>query len=128
MTKLMKIALFAAALVNFFGAILFVPSITFFRDFYGLPNNAHPLYLWIIASWIFFFGLCYLWLAITGRRESLFLVIAAAGKISFSILMIAYCFLGEIHFLTAAGSLLDLFFGLFFLAYLWKTKNAAVQS
>jgi hypothetical protein len=123
MTKLMKTALLATALMNFFGAVLFVPFLPFFREFYGLPNAVHPLYLWIISSWIFFFGLCYLWLGLTSRRESLFLVIAAAGKISFAILMIAYWISGDIPAKAAAGSLSDLFFGLFFLFYLWQTRN-----
>lgn len=123
MNKLMKWVLLATGVMNMFGALLFVPPVPFFRQFYGLPDAAHPLYLWIISSWIFFFGLCYLWLGITGRRERLFLVIAAAGKISFSILMIIYWLKGEIPIQAAAGSLADLFFGLFFLHYLWQTRN-----
>jgi len=119
----MKTVLLITAVMNVFGAILFVPFVPFFRGFYGLPNNVHPLYLWIIASWIFFFGLCYLWLAITERREPLFLIIGAAGKISFSFLMVIYWLSGELPAIAAAGSLFDLFCGLFFLYYLWQTKN-----
>lgn len=122
MSKTMKWALLATGVLNMFGAVLFVPYFSFLREMNGLPNAAHPLYLWIISSWIFFFGLCYLWLGITGRRENLFLVIAAAGKISFSVLMIIYWLSGEIPAKAAAGSLLDLFFGLYFLYYLWQTK------
>jgi hypothetical protein len=119
----MKTALIATAVMNVFGAILFLPNFPYFRQFYGLPDAAHPLYLWIISSWIFFFALCYLWLGITGSRERLFLVIAAAGKISFSVFMVIYWLKSEIPFLAAAASLADLFFGLFFLYYLWQTKN-----
>ncbi len=123
MTKLMKTVLLATAVMNMFGAVLFMPVFPFFREFFGLPNVTHPLYLWIISSWIFFFGLCYLWLAVTGRRERLFLTIAAAGKLSFAVLMITYWIDGEIPTLAAAGSSGDLFFGSFFLRYIWQTKN-----
>ncbi len=118
----MKWVLLVTAAMNMFGAILFVPFVPFFREFYGLPSAVHPLYLWIIASWIFFFGLCYLWLGITERHEPLFLVIAAAGKISFSVLIIIYWISGDVPVIAAAGSLLDLLFGLFFLFNLRQTN------
>lgn len=127
MNKSMKWILLVTAAMNMFGAILFVPFFSFFREFYGLPINTHPLYLWIIASWIFFFGLCYLWLGITGRRERLFLTIGAAGKLSFAALMIIYWLKAEIPILAAAGSLFDLFVGLFFLVYLWQTRNVEIR-
>lgn len=123
MTKLMKRALIATAVMNVFGALLFVPPVTFFRKFFGFPADTHPLYLWIISLWIFFFGICYLWLGLTERREPLFLAIAAAGKISFSLLLIIYAAGGEIPAMAAASGLLDLFFGLFFIGYLWKSAK-----
>jgi hypothetical protein len=119
----MRNVLLITAAMNLFGAVLFVPLFPYFREFYGLPTATHPLYLWIIASWIFFFGLCYLRLAITGNRERLFLTIAAAGKISFSILMIIYWLSGEIPAIAGVGSLFDLFIGLFFVHHLWMTRN-----
>lgn len=120
MTKSLKYALFATAAMNIFGCVIFAPFGDGLRRFYGFPNDAHPIYLWLISSWIFFFGLCYLWLAVSERREPLFLVISAAGKISFTLIMIAYWFLGEIPALAAFASLPDLAFGTFFLYQLTK--------
>jgi hypothetical protein len=48
----------------------------------GFPES-HPLYLWILAVWVFAFGLCYFWMAWTGRRERLFIAFGAIGKLSF---------------------------------------------
>lgn len=123
MNKLMRTALAAAGGMNLFGAVMFLPFFHYVRDFYGLPRATHPLYLWIISIWIFSFGLCYLRLAVTGRRERLFLIIAAAGKLSFSILMIVYWAQGELPAQAAAGGLVDFFFGSIFAGYLWLTKD-----
>lgn len=114
MTKSLKYALLATAVMNMGGAFVFSPFGGAIRRFYGFPNEVHPLYLWLIASWIFFFGLCYLWLGVTERREPLFLVIAAAGKISFTLIALIYWFSGEIPALAALASLPDLLFGVFF--------------
>lgn len=123
MSGLMRLALLATAVMNVFGALLFVPSFSGLREFLGLPNASHGLYLWIIASWIFLFGVCYLWLGITGRRERLFLAIGATGKLSFVVLMFAYYLAGEIPLTTALASLSDLFFAAIFAFYLWKTRT-----
>lgn len=122
MTKSLKYALSATAVMNIFGAVIFTPFGESIRQFYGFPSNVHPLYLWLISSWIFFFGLCYLWLGITERRELLFLVIASAGKISFTVLSVIYWASGEVSSLGAAASLPDLLFGVFFL-YNLRQKN-----
>ena len=115
MNKWMKLALLATAAMNMFGAILFVPFLPVFRNLFGLPQNSHPLYLWTIAAWIFLFGICYLWLGVTGRRERLFLFIATAGKLSFVVLMFVYWLIGEIPARAALASFGDLFFGAIFI-------------
>ncbi len=122
MTKSLKYALLATTVMNIFGAAIFSPFGDAIRQFYGFPGNVHPLYLWLISSWIFFFGLCYLWLGITERRELLFLVIASAGKISFTVFSVIYWALGEVSALGAIASLPDLLFGVFFLFNL-RQKN-----
>ncbi|MEP6924035.1 MAG: hypothetical protein ABI954_06200 [Pyrinomonadaceae bacterium] len=123
MSKWMRVALLSTAAMNMFGALLFVPSFSGLREFLGLPNPSHGLYLWIISSWIFLFGVCYLWLGITGRRERLFLVVGAAGKLSFVVLMFTYYLAGEIPLTAALASLSDLFFAAIFAFYLWKTRT-----
>ena len=121
--KWMRRAFLATAAMNLLGALTFLPSLTIIRETFGLPNQAHPLYLWIISIWIFAFGLCYLWLGITGRRERLFVVIAATGKLSFVALLFGYALAGEIPLLTAFSGLGDLFFGIIFVVWLWKTRG-----
>jgi hypothetical protein len=123
MGKWMRRAFLATAAMNMLGALTFAPPVTIIREIFGLPNNSHPFYLWIITIWIFAFGLCYLWLGITGRRERLFVVIAAIGKLSFVALLFGYALAGEIPLLTAFSGLGDLFFGIVFLQWLLKTRG-----
>jgi hypothetical protein len=124
----MRLALIATAALNIFGAALFVPSFGGLRGFYGLPSEAPPLYLWIISSWIFLFGLCYLWLGVSGRTERLFLVIGAAGKLAFVLLIWASWLGGEVPLRTALGSLSDLFFAVVFALWLRGTRNGALPA
>lgn len=119
----MRIALLATGLMNMGGAILFMPIFPRLREFNGLPNAAHPLYLWIISIWIFLFGVGYLWLGLTGKRERLFLLIGAGGKLSFFGLLVVYWANGELPAQAAIGGLADLFFGLIFLYWLWQTRR-----
>ena len=123
MGKWMRRAFLATAAMNMLGALTFVPFIKTFRESFNLPNQTHPFYLWIISIWIFSFGLCYLWLGITGKRERLFVVIAAMGKLSFVALLFSYALTGEIPLLTAFSGLGDLFFGVVFVLWLWKTRR-----
>ena len=128
MGKWMKRAFLATAAMNMLGALTFVPFITTFRETFNLPNQTHPFYLWIISIWIFSFGLCYLWLGITGKRERLFVVIAAMGKLSFVALLFGYALIDEIPILTAFSGLGDLFFGVVFVLWLWKTRRQSDES
>lgn len=122
MSEWMRRAFLATAAMNMLGALTFAPPVTIIRETFRLPNQAHPFYLWIIAVWIFAFGLCYLWVGVTGRQERLFVVIAAAGKLSFVALLFGYALAGEIPLLTALSGLGDLFFGIIFVSWLWKTR------
>lgn len=61
---------------------------------------------------------------VTGRQERLFVVIAAIGKLSFVALLFSYALAGEIPLLTAFSGLGDLFFGVIFAAWLWKTRRS----
>lgn len=123
MGKWMRRAFLATGAMNMLGALTFAPPVTIIRETFNLPNQTHPFYLWIITSWIFAFGLCYLWLGITGKGERLFVVIAAAGKLSFVSLLFGYALAGEIPLLTAFSGLGDLFFGVLFLSWLWQTRG-----
>ena len=121
----MKIALIATGVLNMFGTVLFLPASESLRIVNGFPAGSHPLYLSIISSWIFLFGLCYLWLGISGRIERLFLVIGAAGKAALVALTFLFASSGDIPFGTAISSLPDLIFAAIFVFYLWSHRSRA---
>ena len=114
----MKIALIATGVLNMFGAVLFLPASESLRISNGFPSGPHPFYLSIISSWIFLFGLCYLWLGVRGGQERLFLVIGAAGKAGFVVLTSLFAALGDIPVTTALSTLPDLVFAILFIYYL----------
>jgi hypothetical protein len=91
----------------------------------GLPASVSPLYLWIIASWIFGFGVAYLWLAVRQTREWLFIAIGAFGKLAFVALLAAYWASGEIPLRAAIGGVWDLVLGAVFVV--WLVKHRPIQ-
>ena len=119
----MKIALITTGGLNMFGAVLFLPASESLRTANGFTTGSHPFYLSIISSWIFLFGLCYLWLGIKGRNETLFLVIGAAGKAAFVALALLFAARGNIPFTTALSTLPDLAFAAIFTFYLISGKK-----
>ncbi len=100
--KWMRYALFATVPINFLGAAIFLPPFPQLRTQFELPEP-HPFYLWILSIWIFAFGCCYLYMAITERRDRIFVMIGAAGKLFFSVLLIAYAAAGPVPISTAAS-------------------------
>ena len=120
----MKIALIATGVLNMFGAVLFLPASESLRTANGFPAGSHPFYLSIISSWIFLFGLCYLWLGIKGRNERLFLVIGAAGKAAFVVLAVLFAALGDIPVTTVLSTLPDLVFAALFTYHLVTSTDA----
>lgn len=125
MEKWFRIALFATAAMNILGAFAFVPANRAGRELFGFPDS-HPLYLWILAVWIFGFGLCYLWMAIKQSRERLFIAIGAIGKLSFFGLLLIHAFLGAIPFQAPLGGLGDLIFGILFV--IWLLNNSKTEN
>jgi hypothetical protein len=120
MEKWFRIALFITGIINVFGGLTFIPANRTGREMFKFPD-AHPVYLWIFAVWIVAFGVCYLWMAAKQRREWLFIVIAAIGKLSFFGLFAIFWLVGSLPFLTVLGVTGDLIFGSIF-AY-WAFKN-----
>lgn len=121
----MRIALIVTGFMNMFGAVLFLPASESLRAANGFPAGAHPLYLSIISSWIFLFGLCYLWLGIKDRDERLFLVIGAAGKAAFVALAFLFAARGDIPVTTAISTLPDFAFAAIFSFHIVKSKKQA---
>lgn len=122
LAKWMRGTLFATAIYNVFGVLLFIPLLTFGRRLIGIPD-AHPFYLWLVTIWIGSFGILYLWLGITARSERAFLIIAAIGKFAFFGLMLSYWLAGD--FLVAAPLVAsgDLICALLFTYWLLKNPS-----
>jgi hypothetical protein len=114
----MRAAVVATGVMNMFGTLLFLPASESLRTANGFPAGSHAFYLSIISSWIFLFGLCYLWLGFKGRDERLFLVIGAAGKAAFVAIAFLFAALGEVSLTTAMSTLPDLVFATMFAYYL----------
>lgn len=120
--KWMRYALFATVPVNFLGAAIFLPPYPEFRTQFTLPEP-HPFYLWILAVWIFVFGCCYLFMAVTESRDRIFIATGAMGKLSFSVLLIAYAAAGTVPISTAASGLVDLVLAIIFIVWLLTTSD-----
>jgi predicted permease len=118
----MRYALFATALVNLGGAVMFVPAFVSLRSKLKLPEP-HPFFLWTLAIWIGTFGVCYFWMAVSHRRDRLFIATGAVGKLSFFGLLVAYSVVGDIPVSTAISGLPDLVLGSIFVAWLLTTDD-----
>ncbi len=118
----MRYALFVTALVNLGGAVMFVPAFVSLRSQLGLPEP-HPFFLWTLSIWIGTFGVCYLWMAVSHRRDRLFIAAGAVGKLSFFGLLVVYSVIGDIPVSTAVSGLPDLVFGSIFVAWLLTTGD-----
>jgi hypothetical protein len=111
-------ALAATGVVNLFGALTFVPANRATREWLGLPGSTDSLYLWIIASWVFGFGVAYLWLSRQPRPEWLFVAIGAFGKLSFVLFLTIAWLTGTMPLRGAVGGLWDLGLGVMFVWWL----------
>jgi hypothetical protein len=123
MGKGMRRVMLAAAVLNTLGALTFIPSFTGLRAQGHLPNDAHPVYLWMIALWIFFFGVAYLYLGLTGKVEKVFVAVGAAGKLSFFGLLLGFALAGGLPIQAALSGIGDLIFGTIFTVWLWRTRT-----
>ncbi len=118
----MRYALFATGLMNMAGAVMFVPAFANLRSQLKLPEP-HPFFLWTLAIWIGTFGVCYLWMTVTQRRDRLFVATAAVGKLSFFGLLAVYSATGDLPIATGVSGLPDLMFGVIFVAWLIFTTD-----
>lgn len=120
----LRIAMFLTAIMNLGGAIAFLPAAGAVRRLAGMPVEAPPIYLLTVGAFIFLFGVGYLWTAVTGLTDRLFVAIGAAGKLTF-VALVAWCIadgsLPPMAFLAASP---DLVFGGLFLAWLYTSRAA----
>lgn len=117
-------ALFATAVLNMVVGATFVPGAGAFRAAAGLPVDAHPFYLLTVGLFVFLFGLVYLWTAVRNRPEPLFIGMAAAGKISFFVLLVSLWAAGELPLRAPLVASADLVCGTMFLVWLWGGTDA----
>lgn len=115
-------ALLTTAAMNAVGAVLLAPPFPAMRALVGVPE-APPVYGWLLALWILFFGVGYWRLAHARTEERLFLQIAAAGKASF-VLVLAACWLaGDLPAAAPLAASPDLAFAALFAARLRQTRG-----
>jgi hypothetical protein len=118
-------SLFATGLFNLFGAALLAPPSVALRALTGLPEASHPLHAWLLSLWILFFGVGYLRLSVSSAQERYFVAIGAAGKASFSLLLVAYALAGDLPVRAALAGSTDLAFAAIFTYWLFATRAAA---
>ncbi|MEJ1935167.1 hypothetical protein WDZ92_33650 [Nostoc sp. NIES-2111] len=115
--------LISTAIFNLLGAVIFALPLFGQQKLSGLPQNAHPLYLGTISSWIFLFGVAYLWLAFAAKPEPLFIAVAAAAKIAIAIIFFVFWTLGELGFTFVLSGCIDLFYAIAFIYWLLQTSQ-----
>ena len=114
----MRRTLFATAAMNCVAALGFLPSARFARVAAGLPEEAPAVYLLTIGMFILLFGVGYLWTALSGRAERLFIALSAAGKLTFFGMLATLWATGTLSIKAPVAAAPDLVFGLLFLVWL----------
>jgi len=121
----MRRALYATAIMNVLAALGFLPGAGAVRALAGLPQDGQPLYLLTVALFVGLFGLGYLAAAVTGRPDRVFLGVAAAGKIGFFSLLLAFWLAGSVPLQAPVLGSADLFFGTLFVIWLLGSRAPA---
>ena len=119
LTGSMRIILLAAAALNTLGAITFCPLFPDLLQRANLPA-APPAYLWMFSIWILIFGLGYLWLALSRTFDRTFIATSAAGKLTFSIVIVAFAAMGQLPSSAITSGIGDLVFGSIFVFWLLR--------
>ena len=118
----MRGALFATAGMNLIGAVAFAPPARALRAFAGMPEGGHPLYLATVSMFVLLFGLAYLWAALAGHADRLFVTVAAAGKLAFFSLLVWFWVAGAVPSRAPLAGMGDLIFGILFLKWLFTAE------
>jgi hypothetical protein len=120
----MRGALFVTAGMNLVVAAAFLPVASRLRTMVGMPVGEHPLYLAMITMFVLLFGLGYLWAALAGRADRLFIAVAAVGKVSFFALLVCFWAAGVLPVRAPVAGAADLLFGILFFRWLSGTRSA----
>jgi hypothetical protein len=60
----------------------------------------------------------------TGKRESLFVWIAATGKIVFALILLVFVFKGQLFVIAVQSALIDFMLGVIFFVWLYQTRSS----
>ncbi|MFB2891331.1 hypothetical protein ACE1CI_00135 [Aerosakkonemataceae cyanobacterium BLCC-F50] len=123
MANWFRFTLLATAIMNFVGAVVFALPIYGKGEIFGLPQNAHPLYLSIVSSWILIFGLGYIWMAVSAKPDRLFIAVAATCKLAIAFSFFTFWLMGDLPLLTVSAGSGDLLFAIVFIYWLLPTKR-----
>jgi len=121
----MKWLLLASGPINATGALIFAPPFPWVRELFGLPDG-HALYLWILSTWVFVFGIAYASMGWRGRVDRTFLAVGAAGKALFPFLLIAMAASGSIPAKAVLLGLPDIAIAAYFAVWLRSHAVARV--
>jgi hypothetical protein len=121
----MRKALYATAVMNAFGACMFLPSAGALRDLAGLPAGGEPFYLALCFTFVALLGVGYLCCAVRGSADRLFITIAAVGKLGFFLLLVSSWAGGGLPIRAPLTGAADLFFAVLFFAWLYGTYAPA---
>ena len=121
----MRKALYATAVMNAFGACLFLPSAGTLRDLAGLPAAGEGFYLALCFTFVALFGVGYLWCAVRGSADRLFIALAAVGKLAFFLLLASSWASGAVPLRAPLTGAADLFFSVLFFVWLYGTYAPA---
>lgn len=122
MANWFRYSLLTTAIMNLAGAVVFALPIYGKGEIFGLPQNAHPLYLLIISSWILFFAVGYIWMALTAKPERLFIAVAAACKLAIAVFFFTFWIRGDLPLIIASAGSGDVLFAIAFIYWLFQTK------
>src|SRR5919197_1021065 len=121
----MRGTLYATAVMNILASAAFIPAAGSLRALAGLPEVGHPLYLVTVGMFVLTFGLAYLWAAVTGHAERLFIAVAATGKLSVFGLLVWFWVSGTLPVRAPVLGTGDLIFGILFVAWLFSCAQGA---
>ena len=124
MTPWFRLILFATAVTNMFGFLIFMPSSFLARRLLGFPIS-HSFYLLILAFYILLFGLVYGYFAQKNKADRSLIFVGLIGKAFFSLSLLYFAFIGNISFLTASVGFPDLVFAVLFAVWLVQSREQA---
>jgi len=122
--RFMRGALWASAVFNLFGALLFAfPSSL--GQMAGLPTPAPRIYPMLLAVFVLLFGGAYAWLARQPSIDRTVVAMSAIGKAGVFTVILAFWLLGDIPVRAVLAGVGDLVFAAVFTGWLARTRGAA---